>query len=221
MRNLCKEVKWTELKINFMNASIALIKYCLIATQDMIETITYKNNRYNLEGFEEHFVFSSECKHYLAQLEADAEHYKKLLLHLTDKFPKEFKMDTDKEKQVYNNAKRQGISKNTLLKEVFNEYHVISRFYWNNVTYVENLDTGIKDPLKKATVDLWNAANCETEFNYNDQEEGTVFNWGNFTRRFNNPDAISMRLEVLNNNQEEAMGGNLGHMISRLDRSGY
>jgi len=100
MRGLGKDANWSSLNINFMNASIVLIKYCYIATQTMIETIIYKNNMYKLEGFEEYFVNSSECQQYLVQLETDVAHYKKLLDHLLDKFPKEFNMNTQKEQQV-------------------------------------------------------------------------------------------------------------------------
>lgn len=196
MRGLCKDACLKHLDINFMNASIVLIKYCHTATQNMIETLTYQNNLYKLEGFIEHFLPSSECQQYLAQLLADVEHYQKLLEHLTQKLPVEFKTKTEKVMQVYKNAEQQGLCKTTLLNEVKNEYKAISSFYTSNTSLIESLGSGVKYAFKKAIVDLWRCFNCETEFKYR-QDEGNLFNWGDFTRECNNPDAMSRRLEEL------------------------
>jgi len=122
-----------------MNASIVLIKYCLNETQTMIQTIRFKNNLYDVEGFKEYFVDSSECQTMLAQLESDVEHYKKLLDHLISKFPSEYKINTEKEKQVYDNAQERGTSKATLLNEMEKEFKDITSFYMKKIEYIENL----------------------------------------------------------------------------------
>jgi len=67
----------------------------------------------------------------------------------------------------------------------------------NNTEDIENLETKVKDPFKKAVVDLWNGANCESKFKYHNQQENHLFDWGDFSRSCSNPDAMSRRLEEL------------------------
>ena len=110
-----------DLSINFMNASSALIKYCINSTQDMIDSISQKNNMYKVAGFLEHFIVSSECKAILTQLEHDIETLKKLLKHLIQKLPEEFKMTTEKEKEVQKNSQTKKDSE-MLIWELMNEF---------------------------------------------------------------------------------------------------
>ena len=84
-----------------MNASNFLMKYCLNATQCLIDTISSKNNMYNVKGFKEYFIDSSECQIMLTQSESDIGHFKKLLDDGIQKLSSEYKISTEKESPLW------------------------------------------------------------------------------------------------------------------------
>lgn len=198
MRTMVKDDKhYGPLRISFMNISIILIKYCLSATENMIESISYKNNIYNIEGFVEHFLVSSECIQILTQFKADVEHYKKLLDHLIEKIQKDFSMTTEREKEVYNQALVSGISKSTLLNELMKEYVTCFNYYVNENALIESLELKVKYPLRKAICDIFYCTHFETEFKYYNEKEHTLFKWAEFHGSMGNPDFIARKLGEL------------------------
>lgn len=215
MRKMAKDEKhWIPLRISFMNVSIILVKYGLSAIQTMIESISYKNNIYNIEGFAENFLNSSSCNYMLTQFKAYVENYKAFLDHLINKMQKEFTMSSDREKEVYNQAIAKDISKSTFLNELLKEYTTVFNHYVSENTLIGSFEPKVKYQLRKAICSLFYYNNFETDFQYhnehgmmkarvvidgvvNPKQQHQLFNWNEFYRSMDSPDFVLRKLEEL------------------------